>query len=164
MPKNPKKTTHPDCLGISVQWKDYFFLIGTNYSKCEIRDSSSILYFWKRCHWSYGIIENLKKRVRRVQKILLLDGFGSFHFLKELVEELTESGVHFAFFFLFQQTLYIGRRWHHKVGCRCTCTFGIGEINTLQINMMSPEKNPGWLRSSDRWFVIKPKKLQLLLS
>jgi hypothetical protein len=43
----------------------------------------------------------LKEAAASREGILLLDGFWPFHFLKELVEELTESGVQFAFFFLF---------------------------------------------------------------
>lgn len=64
------------------------------------------------------IISALKKAASRNVKIyVLLDGFGSFSFPTEVINELKKIGIEIRFFspFFSANSLYIGRRLHHKV-------------------------------------------------
>ncbi len=64
------------------------------------------------------IISALKEAASRNVKIyILLDGFGSFSFPKEVINELKKIKVEIRFFSpLFSaNSLYIGRRLHHKI-------------------------------------------------
>lgn len=64
------------------------------------------------------IIEALKKAASRHVKIhILLDGFGSLSFPIEISNELSKIGIELRIFspFLSANSLYIGRRLHHKI-------------------------------------------------
>jgi cardiolipin synthase len=63
---------------------------------------------------------------------------------KELVEELTESGVHFRFFSFSANSLHWPKA-HHKVVVADAHVLMIGGINMPINTMVSPEKNPGWI-------------------
>ena len=78
------------------------------------------------------IIAALKEAARRNVKIfILLDGFGSFSFPKEMLNELTQNGINIRFFspFFSANSLYIGRRLHHKVIVSDSKIAIIGGIN-----------------------------------
>lgn len=64
------------------------------------------------------IISTLKEAAGRNVKIfILLDGFGSFSFPKEVLNDLRQNGINIRFFSpLFSaSSFYLGRRLHHKV-------------------------------------------------
>lgn len=78
------------------------------------------------------IISALKEaRLRNVKIYILLDGFGSFSFPKEVINELKKIGVEIRFFSpLFSaNSLYFGRRLHHKVVVSDSKIALIGGIN-----------------------------------
>jgi cardiolipin synthase len=55
----------------------------------------------------------------------------AFSFPKEVADALRRSGVHFRYFSRsFRQTLYIGRRLHHKIVVADAHVLLIGGINT----------------------------------
>lgn len=78
------------------------------------------------------IIAALKKAAsRNVNIYILLDGFGSFSFPKEVINELKKDGIDIRFFspFFSANSLYIGRRLHHKVVVADSEIALIGGIN-----------------------------------
>lgn len=78
------------------------------------------------------IISALKEAASRNVKIyILLDGFGSFSFPKEVLKDLKKIGVEIRFFspFFSANSLYIGRRLHHKVVVSDSKIALIGGIN-----------------------------------
>lgn len=78
------------------------------------------------------IISALKEATSRNVKIyMLLDGFGSFSFPKEVINDLKKIGVEIRFFspFFSANSLYIGRRLHHKVVVSDSKIALIGGIN-----------------------------------
>jgi len=78
------------------------------------------------------IIAALKEAASRNVKIfILLDGFGSFSFPKEILNDLKQKGINIRFFSpLFSaNSLYIGRRLHHKVVVSDSKIAIIGGIN-----------------------------------
>lgn len=78
------------------------------------------------------IIAALKEAASRNVKIyILLDGFGSFSFPKYVLNDLKQNGINIRFFSpLFStNSLYIGRRLHHKVVVSDSKTVLIGGIN-----------------------------------
>ena len=78
------------------------------------------------------IIVALKEAASRNVKIyILLDGFGSFSFPKEVLNDLGKNGINIRFFspFFSANSLYIGRRLHHKVVVSDSKIALIGGIN-----------------------------------
>lgn len=78
------------------------------------------------------IIVALKKAASRNVKIhILLDGFGSFSFPKEVQNDLRKNGINIRFFspFFSANSLYIGRRLHHKIVVSDSKIALIGGIN-----------------------------------
>lgn len=78
------------------------------------------------------IISAIKEAASRNVKIyILLDGFGSFSFPKEVLNVLKKIGVEIRFFspFFSANSLYIGRRLHHKVVVSDSKIALIGGIN-----------------------------------
>jgi cardiolipin synthase len=78
------------------------------------------------------IIAALKKAASRNVKIhILLDGFGSFSFPKEILNDLKQNGINIRFFSpLFSaSSFYLGRRLHHKVVVSDSKIALIGGIN-----------------------------------
>jgi cardiolipin synthase len=78
------------------------------------------------------IIAALKEAASRNVKIyILLDGFGSFSFPKEVLNELKQIGINIRFFspLLSANSFYLGRRMHHKVVVSDSKIALIGGIN-----------------------------------
>ncbi len=122
-------------------------------------------YLFKDDYVGRKILEELKIAVtRRVKVYILLDGFGSFSFPKEVVAELKENGIKFRFFSpLFSaSTLYFGRRLHHKLVVADAQVILIGGVNIADKYHGIDEKEP-WLDYSVQIKDIKiAKALQLL--
>ncbi|NDP26367.1 MAG: hypothetical protein GZ087_02910 [Flavobacterium sp.] len=93
------------------------------------------------------IIEALKKAASRNVKInILLDGFGSLSFPKEAINDLKKIGIVIRIFspFFSANSLYIGRRLHHKIVVVDAKTTLIGGINIADKYRGSKEIAP-WL-------------------
>lgn len=93
------------------------------------------------------IISALKVAASRNVKIhILLDGFGSFSFPKQILNELIQLGINIRFFSpLFSaNSLYIGRRLHHKVVVSDSKTILIGGINIAE-KYHGTATIPAWL-------------------
>lgn len=93
------------------------------------------------------ILEELKKAAfRRVKIYILLDGFGSFSFSKEVIANLKKVGINFRLFspFFSANSFYIGRRLHHKVVVADAEVILIGGINIADKYHGTPTEKP-WL-------------------
>lgn len=78
------------------------------------------------------IIAALKEAARLNVKIyVLLDGFGSFSFPKEILDDLKKNGINIRFFdpLFSANSFYLGRRLHHKVVVSDSKIALIGGIN-----------------------------------
>ncbi len=93
------------------------------------------------------IVDALKEAALRNVKIyILLDGFGSFYFPKEILNDLRQNGINIRFFspFFSANSLYIGRRLHHKVVVSDSKTALIGGINIAD-KYLGTETSLPWL-------------------
>jgi cardiolipin synthase len=93
------------------------------------------------------IIEALKKAAAKNVKIyILLDGFGSFSFPEKAIEDLNKIGVDIRLFspFFSANSLYIGRRLHHKLVVADSKIAMIGGINIAD-KYHGTEKTAPWL-------------------
>jgi cardiolipin synthase A/B len=93
------------------------------------------------------IITALKEAASRNVKIqILIDGFGSLSFPTEIVNELSEIGIELRFFspFFSANSLYIGRRLHHKIVVSDAKTTLIGGINIADKYNRTEKLDP-WL-------------------
>lgn len=93
------------------------------------------------------IISALKIAASRNVKIyILIDGFGSLLFPKEIINELSKIGIELRIFspFFSANSLYIGRRLHHKIIVSDAKTALIGGINIAD-KYHGTEKTPPWL-------------------
>jgi cardiolipin synthase len=93
------------------------------------------------------IIAALKEAARRNVKIyILLDGFGSFSFPKEILDDLKQNGINIRFFSpLFSaNSFYLGRRLHHKVVVSDSKIVLIGGINIAD-KYLGNDIVPAWL-------------------
>src|SRR3970282_1746096 len=73
-------------------------------------------YIFRNDSTGNKILEELKKAAsRRVKIYILLDGFGSYSFSKEVIVDLKNLGINFRLFspFFSANSFYIGRRLHH---------------------------------------------------
>jgi cardiolipin synthase len=121
----------PESIELVESGKDYFSRLETiiENTKYEIH-----LQFYIIEYDDIGkkIIDLLIKAAHREVKIyILIDGFGSFSFPKDVMKKLTEIGIkirHFSPFFS-TNSFYIGRRLHHKVVVSDASIVLIGGIN-----------------------------------
>lgn len=93
------------------------------------------------------IIDALKIAASRNVKInILLDGFGSLSFPTEVINELSKIGIELRIFspFFSANSLYIGRRLHHKIIVSDAKTALIGGINIAD-KYHGTEKTSPWL-------------------
>jgi cardiolipin synthase len=83
---------------------------------------------------------------RNVKIYILLDGFGSFSFPKQVLIDLKQNGINIRFFSpLFSaNSFYLGRRLHHKVIVSDSKTVLIGGINIAD-KYHGTAKMPAWL-------------------
>lgn len=113
-------------------------------AKFEIHLQTYILDFDKT---GKKIIEALKKAAAKNVKIyILLDGFGSFSFPEKAIEDLNKIGVDIRLFspFFSANSLYIGRRLHHKIVLADSKIALIGGINIAD-KYNGTEKTAPWL-------------------
>jgi cardiolipin synthase len=159
-----QKTTHPNCLELVYSGEDYFSRLEQiiKNAKYEIHLQ---FYIFKNDAVGAKIVEKLKEAAARHVKVyLMLDGFGSFSFPKEVAEELRERGVNFRYFspFFSANSFYIGRRLHHKIVVADAHVILIGGINIADKYHGKPGKDP-WLDYAVKIDdPIIAKKLQLL--
>ncbi|TRX22184.1 phospholipase D-like domain-containing protein [Flavobacterium franklandianum] len=93
------------------------------------------------------IIAALKEAASRNVKInILIDGFGSLSFPTEIINELSKIGIELRVFspFFSANSLYIGRRLHHKIIVSDAKTALIGGINIAE-KYHGTEKTTPWL-------------------
>jgi cardiolipin synthase A/B len=126
--------------------EDYF----TRLERIILESKSEIhiqTYIFEYDNIGKKIIAALKEVASRNVKIyILLDGFGSFSFPKEMLNELTQDGINIRFFspFFSANSLYIGRRLHHKVIVSDSKIVLIGGINIAE-KYLGTITNPAWL-------------------
>lgn len=98
-------------------------------SKTEIHIQ---MYIFENDETGSRVIAALKEAaLRHVEIYILLDGFGSFSFPSEIVDQLKKNGIHFRFFspLWSRNSFYLGRRLHNKVIISDAKTVLIGGIN-----------------------------------
>jgi cardiolipin synthase A/B len=73
----------------------------------------------------------LRARQRNVEVFFMVDAYGSLPFPSEIAEELRSAGIHFRLFspLFTSESLYVGRRLHHKVVVADKHTGLVGGIN-----------------------------------
>lgn len=79
-----------------------------------------------------SVAEKLKQAAGRGVKVYVLaDAFGSKALKREFISELTEAGIHFRLFspFFSTESIYMGRRLHHKIAVADRSTAIVGGIN-----------------------------------
>ncbi|WP_291096962.1 MULTISPECIES: phospholipase D-like domain-containing protein [unclassified Flavobacterium] len=105
------------------------------------------IYIFENDTTGKKIIEALKEAASRNVKIyILIDGFGSFSFPLEKINELKQYGINIRFFApLFSaSSFYLGRRLHHKVVVVDSKIALIGGINIANKYRGTATKEP-WL-------------------
>lgn len=105
------------------------------------------IYIFENDTTGKKIIEALKEAASRNVKIhILIDGFGSFSFPLEKINELKQYGINIRFFApLFSaSSFYLGRRLHHKVVVVDSKIALIGGINIANKYRGTATKSP-WL-------------------
>jgi cardiolipin synthase len=93
------------------------------------------------------IISALKNAASKNVKInILIDGFGSYSFPEVVINDLKKTGINIRFFspFFSANSLYIGRRLHHKIIVSDAKTALIGGINIAE-KYHGNEKTAPWL-------------------
>lgn len=146
MPNNDTTISTKKFIELIHSGEDYF----TRLERIILESKSEIhiqTYIFEYDAVGKKIIYLLKEAARRNVKIyILLDGFGSFSFPKEILDELTQNGINIRFFApLFSaSSFYLGRRLHHKVLVSDSKTVLIGGINIADKYYGTP-KTPAWL-------------------
>jgi len=146
MPNNDNNTSMTEFIELVHSCEDYFFRLERIImeSKSEIHIQT---YIFEYDTIGKKIIEALKEAASRNVKIyILLDGFGSFSFPKKVVNDLKQNGINIRFFspFFSANSLYIGRRLHHKVVVSDSKTALIGGINIAD-KYNGTANEPAWL-------------------
>jgi cardiolipin synthase len=141
-----RKTTHPDRLELVYSGEDYFSRLEQIIQNVQYEIHLQF-YIFKNDATGSSIVAKLKEAAARHVKVyLLLDGFGSFSFPKEVADALRRSGVHFRYFspFFSANSFYIGRRLHHKIVVADAHVLLIGGINIANKYHGKPGIEP-WL-------------------
>jgi len=126
--------------------EDYF----TRLERIILESKSEIhiqTYIFEYDNIGNKIIAALKEAACRNVKIyILLDGFGSFSFPKEVLNDLKQNGINIRFFSpLFSaSSFYLGRRLHHKVVVSDKKIALIGGINIAD-KYLGNDIVPAWL-------------------
>jgi cardiolipin synthase len=126
--------------------EDYF----TRLERIILESKSEIhiqTYIFEYDNIGNKIIAVLKEAACRNVKIyILLDGFGSFSFPKEVLNDLKQNGINIRFFSpLFSaSSFYLGRRLHHKVVVSDKKIALIGGINIAD-KYLGNDIVPAWL-------------------
>lgn len=146
MPNNDTTISTKKFIELIHSGEDYF----TRLERIILESKSEIhiqTYIFEYDAVGKKIIYLLKEAARRNVKIyILLDGFGSFSFPKEILDELTQNGINIRLFApLFSaSSFYLGRRLHHKVLVSDSKTVLIGGINIAD-KYYGTQKTPAWL-------------------
>jgi cardiolipin synthase len=131
MYRNHTTISVPETIALVHSGEDYFSRLERIIldAKTEIHIQT---YIFDYDNIGKKIISALKVAASRNVKInILLDGFGSFSFPEEVLKNLNEIGINIRFFspFFSANSMYIGRRLHHKIVVVDSKTALIGGIN-----------------------------------
>lgn len=131
MQRNHTLISSPENIALVHSGEDYFSRLERIIleSKSEIHIQT---YIFDYDSTGQRIIAALKIAASRNVKInILIDGFGSLSFPTEIINELSKVGIELRIFspFFSANSLYIGRRLHHKIVVSDTKTALIGGIN-----------------------------------
>jgi len=134
MVSSNKSTAIPQTITLVHSGEDYFSRLEKIIleSKFEIHIQT---YIFDTDSTGQRIISALKVAASRNVKIfILLDGFGSLSFPTEISNELSKIGIEFRIFspFFSANSLYIGRRLHHKIVVADAKKVLIGGINIAE--------------------------------
>lgn len=131
MPNNDTPVSKTKLIKLVHSGDDYFCrlerIILESQSEIHIQT-----YIFEYDNIGKKIIEALKEAAKRKVKIyILLDGFGSFSFPKQIMDDLRQNSINIRFFspFFSINSLYIGRRLHHKIVVSDSKITLIGGIN-----------------------------------
>ncbi len=89
-------------------------------------------YIFNTDETGFRVMDALKRAARRnVRVFLMVDAYASFPFPKDLADDLRQAGVHFRLYspLLTSESMFIGRRMHHKVVVADKRTGMLGGIN-----------------------------------
>jgi cardiolipin synthase len=141
-----KSKSIPQTIALVHSGEDYFSRLERIIleSKSEIHIQT---YIFDYDSTGQRIIAALKEAASRKVKInILIDGFGSLSFPTEFINELKKEGIDIRIFspFFSANSLYIGRRLHHKIIVSDAKTALIGGINIAD-KYHGTEKTAPWL-------------------
>lgn len=144
--QNNNKFSAPESIELVHSGEDYFSRLERIIleSKFEIHIQT---YIFDNDSTGKRIIAALKTAASRNVKIyILLDGFGSLSFPTEIINDLSKIGIELRVFssFFSANSLYIGRRLHHKIIVSDARTALIGGINIAE-KYHGTEKIAPWL-------------------
>lgn len=146
MLSNPTSFSEPETIALVHSGEDYFSRLERIIldAKTEIHIQT---YIFDYDNIGKKIIAALKVAASRNVKIhILLDGFGSFSFPEKEIKDLDKIGINIRFFspFFSANSLYIGRRLHHKIVVADSKRALIGGINIADKYHGTPTAAP-WL-------------------
>lgn len=134
MNANPTIPTVAKNISLVNSGKEYFSILEQLIleSKSEIHIQT---YIFEYDRIGQKIIKALKIAASRNVKIyILIDGFGSFYFPSKITDELNQCGIIIRFFspLFSMNSLYLGRRLHHKIVVIDSEIVLIGGINIAE--------------------------------
>src|SRR4051812_30218018 len=104
-------------------------------------------YIFETDETGFKVMDSLKAAAARgVRVYMLVDAYASFPFPASIANDLRAAGVHFRLFspLLSSESIFIGRRLHHKIVVADRQTGLIGGINIADKYNVNVEDNP-WL-------------------
>ena len=126
--------------------EDYFSRLESLILEAQIEIHIQIYIFDNDSTGKKIIAALIKAASINVKINILLDGFGSLSFPKEVMNELKKNGIDIRIFspFFSANSLYIGRRLHHKIVVVDAKTALIGGIN-ISDKYRGTKKTVPWL-------------------
>jgi cardiolipin synthase A/B len=105
-------------------------------------------YIFEADNTGRHVLESLKNAVKRGVKVhLMIDAYGSFGFPRSLAKELIRAGIRFRFFspLFSSESIFVGRRLHHKIVVADRKTGLIGGINIANKYNTVDNASEAWL-------------------
>ncbi len=119
--------------------------------ECIIAEATEIIhiqtYIFEADKTGMAVIDSLKAAVKRgVAVFVLADAYGSKSLPKNIIKDARAAGIHFRLFspFFSTESIYMGRRLHHKIVVADKKTALVGGINIAD-KYRGTEEEAAWL-------------------
>ena len=142
-----KKYLEAEDIELVLSGKNYFEVLEQMID--ESKESLHLqTYIFDTDETGLKVIDSLQKAARRgVSVFVLCDAYGSFSFSSTVKRELIQSGVHFRFYspLFSSESIFFGRRLHHKIVVADKRTALIGGINIANKYYQLKDDDEAWL-------------------